>query len=146
MSVPRYFSLISCVFVVTCSSRSSCAHCQKRFSCSKSSLLLREVSQRVLEFLLRRRQTSTGRRGWQAIEVPQGWFNVVRDPRPPSVRWPNARQPDGVRPSAASPSVRPQFSSVQGRWRQERSKVSPEVVMGNARGNKSSVSKQPLQQ
>ena len=70
-----------------------------------------------------------GRRGWQAIEVPQGWFNVIRGPRPPSVRWPNARQqPDGVR-SAAGPPVRPQQTSVQ-RWRQ---KVSPEVVMENAR-------------
>ena len=49
------------------------------------------------------------------------------------VRWPNARQPDGVRPSVASPSVRPQFASVQGRWRQERSKVSPEVVLENSR-------------
>ena len=64
---------------------------------------------------------------------PQGWFNVIRFPRPPSVPWPNARQPDGVRSSAASSQVRPQFTSAQGRWRQERSKVSPEVVMENAR-------------
>ena len=32
-----------------------------------------------------------GRRGWQAIEVPQEWFNVIRGPRPPSVRWPQAQ-------------------------------------------------------
>ena len=46
-------------------------------ACSKSSLLLRKACQRVLVFLLHPRQTSMGRRGWQAIEVPQGWFNVT---------------------------------------------------------------------
>ena len=74
--------------------------------------LKHEVSVSFLVFLLLHpRQTSMGRRGWQATEVPQCWFNVIRGPRPPSVLWPNARQPDGVRPSAASPSVRPQFAS-----------------------------------
>ena len=31
------------------------------------------------------RHSSMGRRGWQAIEVPQLWFNVIRGPHPPSV-------------------------------------------------------------
>ena len=28
------------------------------------------------------------RRGWSAIETPNGWFEVIRGPRPPSVKWP----------------------------------------------------------
>ena len=31
------------------------------------------------------------RRGWRAVETPQGWFNVIRGPRPPSEKWPMAQ-------------------------------------------------------
>ena len=59
-----------------------------------------------------------GRRGWHHR------VGSMLSVSPPSFRWPNARQTDGVRPSAAG---------VQGRWRLEHSKVSPEVVMENGR-------------
>ena len=71
-----------------------------------------------------------GRRGWQAIEVPQGWFNVIVVLAHGQLV---GRTPDSEMGSVnqrASPPVRPQFT---GRWRQERSKASPEVVMENAR-------------
>ena len=62
----------------------------------------------VFRFLCIPRQTSMGRRGWQAIEVLQGWFNVICGPRPPSVRWPQAqssRQPvKVVRNASATPA------------------------------------------
>ena len=32
------------------------------------------------------------RRGWRAVEVPEGWLQVIRGPRPASVRWPRAAQ------------------------------------------------------
>ena len=98
-------------------------------SCSKSSLLLRVVPACFgISFA-----TTSDVNGTQRMAGHRGSTGLVqcdRGPRPPSIRWPNARQPDGVRPPAASPPVRPQFT---GRWRQERSKVSPEVVMENAR-------------
>ena len=28
------------------------------------------------------------RRGWTHVEVPSGWVQVLRGPRPPSVQWP----------------------------------------------------------
>ena len=59
--------------------------------------------------LLHPRQTSMGRRGWQAIEVPQGWFNVIRGPRPPSVRWPQAQrshQPVKMRNVSVAPPTK----------------------------------------
>ena len=32
------------------------------------------------------------RRGWQSLDVPSGWVQVLRGPRPPSVKWPPARE------------------------------------------------------
>ena len=31
------------------------------------------------------------RRGWQAMDVPTGWVQVLRGPRPPSQKWPSAK-------------------------------------------------------
>ena len=31
------------------------------------------------------------RRGWTHVEVPSGWVQVLRGPRPPSVQWPSAK-------------------------------------------------------
>ena len=31
-----------------------------------------------------------GRKGWTVMEVPNGWYEVLRGPRPPFVRWPVA--------------------------------------------------------
>ena len=28
------------------------------------------------------------RKGWTVMEVPNGWYEVLRGPRPPYVRWP----------------------------------------------------------
>ena len=35
------------------------------------------------------------RRGWSAIATPSGWFEVIRGPRPPSVKWPLATMGQG---------------------------------------------------
>ena len=32
------------------------------------------------------------RRGWRAVEVPEGWLKVIRGPRPASAQWPRAAQ------------------------------------------------------
>ena len=85
-----------------------------------------------------------GRRGWQAIEVPQGWFNVICGPRPPSVRWPQAqssRQPVKVvrNASAATPAKvsvgRPHFQQSSGGVpvRKSGPAPTPEEVMERAR-------------
>ena len=85
------------------------------------------------------RQTSMGRRGWQAIEVPQGWFNVIRGPRPPSVRWPQAQSSHRPVKVVRNASVTPAQVSV-GRPRVQHDPVrksgpvpTPEEVMERAR-------------
>ena len=60
------------------------------------------------------------------METPNGWFQVIRGPRPPSVRWPSAR-------SLVSGTVKPNSTPPRGRWRQERSRVTPEEVWENAK-------------
>ena len=38
------------------------------------------------------------RKGWSSVPVPGGWLQVVRGPRPPSVRWPLAERNSSVVP------------------------------------------------
>ena len=85
------------------------------------------------------------RRGWQAIEVPSGWYEVIRGPRPPSQKWPWAS------PHQSAQSRQPLFGSGPpvcqgGRWGQrrgigrvgqsgqpDRARSSPEVAISAAR-------------
>ena len=85
--------------------------------------------------LLHPRQTSMGRRGWQAIEV-------IRGPRPPSVRWPQAQrshQPVKMRNMSVAtptkvPGGRPFVQSSDGSTvRQSGPAPTPEEVMERAR-------------
>ena len=48
------------------------------------------------------------RRGWSSLPVPDGWFEVIRGPRPPSVQWPH--QQKGKDKGVA-------LSAPRGRWR-----------------------------
>ena len=50
------------------------------------------------------------RKGWQSMDVPSGWIQVLRGPRPKSVQWPLAK--DRVQPAQVG---------VSGRWRQPQS-------------------------
>ena len=36
------------------------------------------------------------RKGWSTVEVPDGWLQVIRGPRPPAVRWPKAPRGRGL--------------------------------------------------
>ena len=51
------------------------------------------------------------RRGWTQVEVPGGWLQLVRGPRPKSEQWP---MQSGRSPSAAQVPGKP---PVKGRWR-----------------------------
>ena len=54
-------------------------------------------------------------KGWTQVEVPNGWTQLRRGPRPKSVQWPKA-----VRMSSAVPAGAPQLQRVsRGRWRQQ---------------------------
>ena len=33
------------------------------------------------------------RKGWTAMDVPSGWVQILRGPRPPSQRWPQSQKP-----------------------------------------------------
>ena len=35
------------------------------------------------------------RKGWSTLEVPAGWLQVIRGPRPPAVQWPKASRGQG---------------------------------------------------
>ena len=55
---------------------------------------------------------SMHRKGWTVMEVPNLWYEVLRGPRPPSVRWPVAsrRQPSQTRKPSR---LQPKKSSAQ---------------------------------
>ena len=50
------------------------------------------------------------RKGWQSVDVPSGWIQVLQGPRPKSVQWPLAR--DRLQPAPVG---------VSWRWRQPKS-------------------------
>ena len=53
------------------------------------------------------------RKGWSSVQVPDGWLQVIRGPRPKSVQWPvQSRLPT----SAQSPGTPPP-PFPRGRWR-----------------------------
>ena len=59
------------------------------------------------------------RKGWRTVEVPNGWLQIIRGPKPPSARWSQTKPSDkphrapGVSPDSKqtlTPQVRgPQF-------------------------------------
>ena len=67
-----------------------CWNCGKPF-CSNGALLLRvtEGSFSGCSFLRPSEPWPLmPRKGWSTLEVPDGWLQVIRGPRPPAVRWP----------------------------------------------------------
>ena len=50
-------------------------------------------------------------KGWQSMDVPSGWIQVLRRPRPKSVQWPLAKDRLQTGPQ----------EGVSGRWRQPKS-------------------------
>ena len=53
------------------------------------------------------------RKGWTQVEVPSGWIQLIRGPRPKSVQWPKV-----VRMLSAVPAGTPQCQRVpRGGWR-----------------------------
>ena len=60
------------------------------------------------------RRRSMPRRGWQSLDVPSGWVQVLRGPRPPLVKW----------------LAREGFRAPSGRWRQPKEKSSTSASSG----------------
>ena len=86
------------------------------------------------------------RRGWQAIEVPSGWYEVIRGPRPPSQKWPRASPTHSAQSGQPLAGSSPPSRPVVGRWghrrgvgrvgqsgQPERARSSPEVAISAAR-------------
>ena len=65
------------------------------------------------------------RRGLSAAVTPSGWYEMIRGPRPPSLKWPNSK---GKGRDAGVVPLKPQVG-VQGRWRQPAGRVTPEVSL-----------------
>ena len=66
------------------------------------------------------------RRGW--LPAPDGWVQIIRGPRPPSMKWPSAtemRQTFNTVKKEGDGGL--QRSQARGRWRQLPARVSPEV-------------------
>ena len=51
------------------------------------------------------------RKGWTAMDVPSGWVQVLRGPRPPSQRWPPAKR-NVVTESRGQRQAAPRFQQV----------------------------------
>ena len=86
-------------------SRTTCL--RPAISCSKSSLLQREVSVLFACFSTLLLPVSRGlmpRKGWSQLDVPSGWVQIIRGPRPRSVQWPRA--------PAQRPHLRRMFSNL----------------------------------
>ena len=60
------------------------------------------------------------RKKWRAVEAPAGWYEVIRGPRPSSVKWPMAQPLKQVVPKG-------------GRWRGARNATVPSVPPNIAR-------------
>ena len=65
------------------------------------------------------------RNGWTTMQVPDGWLQVIRGPRPPSVKWPKARQQTPQRGRKVQPEQRPE--------QVRRAPFDPDTIMANAR-------------
>ena len=71
------------------------------------------------------RRLMGGRKGWSSIEVPGGWLQVIRGPRPPASKWPLVQR----KPSAAVQKAL--LTDRQGgRWRNRG--VDPDTKMAEA--------------
>ena len=58
---------------------------------------------------------SMPRKGWTVMEVPNGWYEVLRGPRPPSVRWPVvSRGQPSQRCQSAAPPISPAVKESSG--------------------------------
>ena len=68
------------------------------------------------------------RRGWFQLDVPTGWVQIVRGPRPESVTWPRANtQPTKPQVASAKP---PGGQRRTGVAPQTRPRLSPEAMVG----------------
>ena len=50
------------------------------------------LRQDFFSFVRRRFRCTMGRRGWTDMEVPTGWLQLLREPRPPAASWPKAKK------------------------------------------------------
>ena len=70
------------------------------------------------------------RRGWQTVEVPAGWFEVIRGRRPKSESWPKAERKGSSRPQ---PSRQPRSNAPQPAATGGNERRTPEEVLQGAR-------------
>ena len=77
-----------------------------------------------------RRSISMVRRGWSTVEVPSGWLQVIRGPKPPAVRWPPANKVSVGRSSPANvqrPESRPPAADRRRKPKEVRAMASSRV-------------------
>ena len=61
------------------------------------------------------------RKGWSTMEVPSGWLQVIRGPRPRSVQWPRASAPPR-QSNESQPRPQPKQSPVEKTFALKRAK------------------------
>ena len=67
----------------------------KPFILAQACLCSRGTGELFLLFV--RRRAAMVRKGWTKVVVPDGWLQVIRGKRPPSVQWPRAGSQQHVR-------------------------------------------------
>ena len=85
---------------------------------SNSALFARAPRLWFFRCLLRPRQPwhLMPRKGWSTLEVPDGWLQVIRGPRPPAVQWPKAVRGQGQGQPKFSPHVQFRQPGVTTTW------------------------------
>ena len=87
------------------------------------------------------------RKGWTRIEVPEGWTQLIRGPRPPSVQWPRAvlhSQKQGTRNLSAA-SSRDSVPAMKSKVVKDTKVARLEVAL-SALGDQESTAKAALQE
>ena len=69
------------------------------------------------------------RKGWSSVEVPDGWLQIIRGPRPPAAKWPRAKAQSTPAPRTSSTVTHRQpLSKSQTFQMQDRPRRSPAEV------------------
>ena len=71
------------------------------------------------------------RKGWTSVEVPDGWYQVIRGKRPPSVQWPRAGSQQHAR-QTGKPALESRKPPKTGSQSASRQRVNPDQLRAAA--------------
>ena len=116
-------------------SAGSLAHTSNSFGSSHLGSRLKPVfahaGQESYFLLFVRRRSTMVRKGWTSVEVPDGWLQVIRGKRPPSVQWPRAGSQQHAR-QTGKPALESRKPPKTGSQSASRQRVNPDQLRAAA--------------